>query len=138
MALNPFERLGRALGSFWESLLQEPGEPGAPSEPSQLEPIDRGHQPDGPDDHSPYRKGWGQCERDFWDNEPNTYRELYEPEEWKDLQTAFHFGWIHTGMSKAEHEEWRQQFYNISGVAPSSFDWNAFREYLMCIGSPTA
>ncbi len=80
-------------------------------------------------EHGPYREGWDKNERDFWDAEPNTYRELYDAQEWHDLQEAFQMGWIETGMSKEDHAQWREQFYDISGVEPQSFDWEAFREY---------
>ena len=79
--------------------------------------------------HEPYRDGWGENERDLWDTEPNTYRELYSADEWEQLQEAFHNGWLETDMSKEQHEQWREMFYDISGVEPQSFDWEAYREY---------
>lgn len=172
MALNPFERFGRALGELWESIKDslgdtspeqdpdwprpDPKRPLPPRPPGVPAPVRRGNEPPAeppgkprfdidPFDHGPYRKGWGRCEREFWDSEPQTYRAMYTDAEWKELQESFHFGWIFGGknvpagahrMTRAEHEEWRERFYVMSNTSPASFDWGAFREYLQCIGSP--
>lgn len=87
--------------------------------------------------HGPYPDDWSQAARDFWDNEPNTYRELYDDSrEFEQLQNAFDQGWIATGISKEEHEQGRQEFYAISGTQESSFDWEAFREFILSIDTP--
>lgn len=87
-------------------------------------------------ERGPYPEDWSQAAKDFWDGEPNTYRDLYDSaEEWQDLQEAFDRGWVQTGISRDEHEQGRQDFYEISGTQESSFDWDAFREYLHSIGS---
>lgn len=84
----------------------------------------------------PYPRQWGEHEIRFWDSEPNTYRELYNPVEWADLQEAFGYGWLYfvdddgRRLTKDEHDEARERFYDISGTQASSFDWAGFREYL--------
>lgn len=83
-----------------------------------------------------YPKKWSPRAREFFDEEPNTYRGLYSQEEWDDLQDAFYRGWIVTGISKPEHEQGRQDFYDISGVTEASFDWEAFRRFITDIGTP--
>lgn len=84
------------------------------------------------DNHGPYPEHWTQSQRDLWDSEPQTYRQFYTADEWEQLQEAFDYGWFHhrEGMSKEEHEQWRQRFYDISGVTESSFDWEEFRAYI--------
>lgn len=86
-------------------------------------------------DQGPYPEDWNQPQRDFWDAEPNTYHGYYDEPEWESLQEAFHFGWIETGMSKEDHEAWREEYYELSGTTEDSFDWEAFHDYLAEIGS---
>lgn len=85
--------------------------------------------------HGPYPDDWSDAAREFWDSEPNTYRELYDSREFEILQNAFDVGWIQTGITFEEHEAGRQDFYDMAGIVPESFDWEAFREYLHSIGS---
>lgn len=90
----------------------------------------------GSEGQGPYPESWSDEARHFWDSEPMNYRELYDSrEEWEDLQDAFDKGWIETGISYEEHEAARQDYYDLSGTHESSFDWDAFREYLQSIGS---
>ena len=83
-----------------------------------------------------YPDDWGPHEIDFFNSEPQTFREFYTEEEWEDLQDAFAYGWIYfrdendRKISKGEHEQARQRFYDITGTQESSFDWDGYREYL--------
>lgn len=130
-----FERIGDALrnaftdsGSVPETFTPAPR---TPERTAATEPSDVDFN-----DHGPYPAQWGADERELWDNEPNTARDLYDDSEWEDLQRSFHFGWLATGLSKSEHEQARNEFYGLSGVDPSSFDWEAFREYWADHDSP--
>lgn len=97
----------------------------------------------------PYPDHWGEEEIRLWDSEPQTYRGLYDNDrEYADLQAAFDTGWVvrtiddngyasRRSYSADERNDAREQFYNISGTVPSSFDWDAYRDYLTEVGSPT-
>lgn len=93
--------------------------------------------------YGPYPEQWGNIQKRFFDSEPNTFRELYSGKEWGQLTNNFNKGWIQTHnssgrkLSKREHEAARQRFYRLSGVQESSFDWEAYREYLQAVGSPS-
>lgn len=98
--------------------------------------------------HGPYPDDWSDAAREFWDSEPANFRELYSLPEWEALQEAFEGGWLATPnkpyrfsvsndyyMTKQWHDEYRQDYYEISGTVESSFDWEGYREYLHSIGS---
>lgn len=93
------------------------------------------------DQYGPYREDWGPNEIRFFDSEPNNYKFLYSDEEWAEVQEAFTEGWVAvewndgSRITKEEHEEGRQKYYDLTGTAESSFDWEHFREYLHSIGS---
>lgn len=93
------------------------------------------------DQYGPYRSDWGRKEKKFFDSEPNNFRELYTANEWLEVQEAFTEGWVavewNTGerITREEHEAARQRYYDLTGTAESSFDWEYFREYLHSIGS---
>lgn len=67
-----------------------------------------------------------------------TYRNFYDSDaEFEQAQNAFDIGWIQFGehLTYDDHEQARQEFFELAGVDESSFDWEAFREYLHSIGS---
>jgi len=89
-----------------------------------------------------YRDGWGEAERNLWDLEPGAYRELYPDEiEWDRLQEVFEIGWFYDrdgyNPSPDERNAAREEFWDITGTVPESFDWEAYRDYLAEKGSPS-
>lgn len=85
-----------------------------------------------------YPKSWGPQERDFFDREPNTFRGLYDSKsEFSSVQRVFNKGWI-ARTSRRARDNARDSFYELTGTLKSSFDWEAYREYLAAVGSPTA
>lgn len=82
------------------------------------------------DEHGPYPEGWGEHEIELWDSEPNTYSAFYSRDEFRELQTSFEQGWLTGGIDPDERENAREAFYNLTGVMPSTFDWQAYRDYL--------
>lgn len=90
--------------------------------------------------YGPYPEEWGPEQIRFFNSESGTFRELYESqEEWEDVQDAFGRGWLFFKdptrddghrLTKSEHEEARQEFFQLSGMSESSFDWEGYREYL--------
>lgn len=81
-------------------------------------------------DANDYPSYWEPHERAFFDEEPNNYKELYTDAEWEDLQDAFYTGWLERDLSHEERQAARDEWYDLSGVLPESFDWEAYREYL--------
>lgn len=87
--------------------------------------------------YGPYPEEWGPEQIRFFNSESGTFRELYESqEEWEDVQDAFGRGWLFfreedgTRMTREDHEYARQEFFQLSGMSESSFDWEGYREYL--------
>lgn len=87
-------------------------------------------------DANTYPDDWQPHEIDFFNAEPNNYRELYSAREWDELQDSFYTGWLENGISPTEHDEARERWYDLSGVLKESFDWQAYREYIDAYGSP--
>lgn len=86
------------------------------------------------DIYGPYQDlPWGPAEQHFWTltaaSDPRDYDAMSE---FNVVEQAFYGGWMDnwSGMSYEEHEEWRQVFYELTGLSDEDFDWDAFRDYL--------
>lgn len=89
-----------------------------------------------------YLDGWGEPERHLWDTEPANFHELYPDDaEWTRLQEVFDTGWVWErdgdNPSKEERDAAREEYFDLTGTLESSFDWEAYREYLTEKGSPS-
>ena len=83
------------------------------------------------DNHGPYPESWGDAERELWDREPFTVRDLYDADEWRNAQELFEEGWLNTVDPLLEDRyDAREAFYDLVGIDGRSFDWEAWREYM--------
>lgn len=80
-------------------------------------------------DHGPYPESWSDDVVRFWETEPNTYEAFYTETEWSSLQEAFTMGFVNDGVDPDDREAYREAFFQLAGITPDSFDWDAFREY---------
>lgn len=87
--------------------------------------------------YGPYPDDWGPEQIRFFNSESGTFRALYESdEEYEDMQDAFAEGWLFfhdddgNRLTREDHEIARRDFFAISGMHESSFDWEGYREYL--------
>lgn len=140
-----FNRLGRALGKFWEEIndpeTPEPGpthgieetEPNFPHDTTNYSIL----EDHGLDDKSDFPKSWRAPQFKLWEREPQTYKPFYDeyPSQWKDLIKSFDTGWVQKGVDPDRREAARETFYDQAGMTKSSFDWKAYRAYLAEVGS---
>lgn len=87
-----------------------------------------------------YPDDWDDDAREFWDSEPGTFREYYENDlDYERAQNAFDRAFIwHGHHDKEYYEQARREFYSVSGLTDETFDWEAYREYIMGIDTGSA
>lgn len=98
------------------------------------------------DEHGPYPDHWTEAARSLWDNEPLTYRgyemsdgtyvEVYNDEEWAQLQESFERGWMvettegPLSLSPEERFDARSDYFALTTTDAEGFDWDSYRDYL--------
>lgn len=74
---------------------------------------------------------WGREERELWESDPMTWRELYSQEDYERLQEVYERAWFKDqDETPEERQAAREEYWDITTLMDGSFDWASYREYL--------